>query len=209
MSYFIPFFQEEELIGQASLEIMFQDKHLVRCLTFAKHCLRKAINICQKDIAAGIFCVLTESDTHFSIWRERLSKSQKVRVEATPKLQPQFNKPQMSRSKEEEISSQIEAFELVYAASPPVTDVNYSTPRSTFLALFNQELAQHIGPLADYLINKLLAERPNINPQQMIEAIVAEIPDPKESQNIQNSLEYLTHDFTEMMQDYFIFKLSS
>ena len=43
----------------------------------------------------------------------------------------------------------------------------------------------------------------------MIEAIVAEIPDPKESQNIQNSLEYLTHDFTEMMQDYFIFKLSS
>ena len=209
MSHFIPFFKEEELIGQASLEMKFQDKHLVRCLTFAKHCLRKAINICQQDIAAGIYCILTESDTHFAIWREQPSESQKGGVEATPKLQPQLNNPQMSRSKEEEISSQIEAFELVYAASPPVTDVNYSTPRSAFLALFNQELTQHIGPLADYLINKLLAERPNINPQQMIEAIVAEIPDPKESQNIQKSLEYLTHELTEIMQDYFIFKLSS
>ena len=102
MSHFIPFFKEEELIGQASLEMKFQDKHLVRCLTFAKHCLRKAINICQQDIAAGIFCILTESDTHFAIWREQPSESQKVGVEATPKLQPQLNKPQMSRSKEEE-----------------------------------------------------------------------------------------------------------
>ncbi|MCG8365842.1 MAG: hypothetical protein MJA27_21225 [Pseudanabaenales cyanobacterium] len=192
MSHFIPFFKEEELIGQASLEMKFQDKHLVRCLTFAKHCLRKAINICQQDIAAGIYCILTESDTHFAIWREQPSESQKGGVEATPKLQPQLNNPQMSRSKEEEISSQIEAFELVYAASPPVTDVNYSTPRSAFLALFNQELAQHIGPRADYLINKLLAERPNLQPQQMVEAIVAEISDPKESQNIQKSLEHLT-----------------
>ena len=248
MSCFIPFFKEEELIGQdlfgqASLEMKFQDKHLVRCLTFAKRRLRGAINICQKDIAAGIFCVLTESDTHFAIWREQPSESQKGWVEATPKLQPRLNKTHLSRPKENGLSSPVEELELVYAASPSVTDVNhlaaasqtlkptvegidtssrlgalqhklaisastkktsksktettniYSTPRSAFLAHFNQELAQHMGPVADYLINKLLAERPNIQPQQMTEAIVAEIPDSEESQNIQKSLDRLTHKF--------------
>ena len=71
--------------------------------------------------------------------------------------------------------------------------------RSAFLALLNQELAQHIGPIADYLLNELLSKRPNIGPQQMIEAIVAEIPDPKAAQNFQKSLERLTHTYTETM----------
>ena len=252
MRHILPFFKEEELVDQdlsvqTSLEMKFQDKHLVRCLAFAKHRRRLAINICQKDIAAGIFCVLTESDTHFTIWREQPSeKSQKVGFEEIPTLPPTLNKSQPSRPKEEVISSQTDECELVYAASPPVTVVSHlaadsttqplkpivvpintssqpltlphrpilaasktkpskskttisnpsSPSRSTFLALFNQELAQHIGPIADYLINELIAKRPNIQPQQMIEAIVAEIPDPKEAQDIQKSLERLINRFT-------------
>ena len=255
MSDFIPFFQEEELIdqklfGQADLEMKYHDKRLVRSLSFPKQHLRKAINICQKDIAAGVFCLLTESDTQFSIWREESFERLKVDVEVTPKLLPQLNTSQLSHSKETKISSQIAGFEMVYVPSPSTTDKNdlaiafqtleatvapievapidseshaevlqhkpalatsttktpkskieildsdiYSTPRSAFLALINQELAQHIGPIADYLINKLLAEQPNIQPQKMIEAIVAEIPDPRESNNIQKSLDRLTHEF--------------
>ena len=254
MSYFIPFFQEEELIdpnpfGQASLEMVFQDKHLVKCLTFAKRHLRKAINICQKDIAAGIFCLLTESDTCFALWREEPSESQEAAVEATPTSQSQPNKSQLSDPKEKESSSQIAGFDLIYESSPSATDEHhlaiafqalettvepidttpysealphnlaltaatpktskskiklldsdiYSTPRSAFLALINQELAQHIGPMADYLVNKLLAEQPNIQPQKMIEAIAAEIPDPKQSQTIQKSLDRLTHEVITMV----------
>ena len=80
MSNFIPFFQEAELIdpnlfGPDRLEMVFQNKRLVRCLTFAKHHLRKAINTCQMDIASGIFCVLTESDTGFAIWRQESARS--------------------------------------------------------------------------------------------------------------------------------------
>lgn len=248
MNHYLPFFKEKELINQnisvqAGLEMKFRDRPLVRYLAFAKHHLRRAINICQKDIEAGIFCLLTESDTHFTIWREQSLESQKVCVEATPKLHPQLNKSQLPRPQENGILSQIEEIELGCAASPPITDVNrfaaasrslkstvegidtsfqsetcrrqpalvasmtktskskttlssiYSTPRSAFLALLNQQLTKHIGPSADYLINKLLAERPNIQPQQMIEAIVAEIPNAQEAQNIQKSLERLTHSF--------------
>ena len=83
MSYFIPFFQEAELIDrdaleEDNLETVFQNKHLIRSLTFAKSHLRRAINICQKDIAAGVFCVLTESDACFAIWRENPSEKQEV-----------------------------------------------------------------------------------------------------------------------------------
>ena len=246
MSHLIPFFKEEELIEQTSLEMKFQDKHLVRYLTFAKHCLRKAITICQKDIAAGIFCIVTESDTYFSIWREQPAEKPKSYVEPTPQFQPPLKKTQMSHLTEKGFSVPTEAVELVqvelvHATSPPVADINhlaaafeplktrgetiasysqldvsqyrpahtidttktrkktrrskpqtsniYLTPRSAFLAFCHQELAQRIGPSADYLINKLLAERPNIHPRQMIEAIVAEIPDPKESLNTQKTLE--------------------
>ena len=70
----------------------------------------------------------------------------------------------------------------------------YSTPRSAFLALVNQELSQHMGSKADYLINKLLAEQPDIQPQKMIEAIAAEISDSEQSQTIQETLDRLAHE---------------
>ena len=250
MKHILPFFKEEELRDQAlsvqtGLEMKFQDKHLVRSLAFAKHRRRLAINICQKDIAAGVFCVLTESDTHFTIWREQPSEeSQKVGYAVTPKLSPQLKKTQPSRSKEKRVSSQIEEFESVRLNSTPITAINYlaadtvsqtlettvepidssssaalqyqsaladsttktsetvSMSRSDFLILFKQELIQHIGPMADYLINEVLAKRPNtdtIPPLHLIEAVIAEIPDFKEARNIQKSLERLTHQFTDTM----------
>ena len=231
-------------MGKASFEIEFQDKQLVRYLTFAKPHIRKAIKICQQDIAAGVFCVLIESDTHFSIWREQPLKCKNFSVKGTPKFQSQLNKSRLSHQKEKEVPAQVKAFEVVYAASPPHSEVShlaetsqifeinqvstndsyvksetlphqialtsakinksknktkisntYSTSRSDFLARLNLELTQYIGSKADYVINKLLAERPNINPQQMVEAIVAEIPNSKELKNIQQSLERLTHYF--------------
>lgn len=255
MRQFLPFFKEEEFIDQelsvqAGLEMKFQDKRLVRCLAFAKHRRQVAINICQKDIAAGIFCVLTESDTHFTIWREQLSEGQKVDIKTSSKLKPQLNKSQPSLPKEKRISSQINEFDLIDVTSSPRATINHSaadpgfqilettvqpindktshtqvlrhkpaftvaktkppkfkttpsnigpSPRSAFLARFNQELTQHVGPIADYLINELLAKRPNIEPQQMIEAIVAEIPDPTAAQKVQASLERLIYKFTETM----------
>ena len=258
MRHILPFFKEEELIEQdlplqTCLEMKFQDKQLVRCLDFAKHHRQHAIDVCQEDIAAGIFCVLTESDTHFTVWREQLSEGQNVSDGATPTLQPLLNPSQPSYSKEKNIpSSQLEEFESVYVTSPPVTSVKHvdhlaanpgshtletpvelldtssqsatfrhnptlaaattriskspthasntsPTPRSAFLTLFNQELAQHIGPIADFMINELLAKQPKIQPQQLIEAIVAEIPDPQEAQNIQKSLEPIIHQFKGML----------
>ena len=211
MSYFIPFLQEENLVGSTGLEMIFQDKHLVRYLTFAKHLLQKAINICQKDIAAGIFCLLMESDAHFVIWREQPSQRQKVQLEETPKLiETMVETPHTCYQSDALQHKSTPAVANTKTSNSKTKTFNIdSTTRSVFLALFNQELAQHIGPRADYLLNKLLAERPTICPQQMIQAIIAEIPDPKKSQNIQKSLERLTHNFTEMMQDHLIFNLSN
>ena len=53
--------------------------------------------------------------------------------------------------------------------------------------------------MADFLINDLLAKRPNILPQQLIEEIVAEVPDSNKVESIQKSLEYLIHQLQEIL----------
>ena len=182
MRHTLPFFKEEELIVhdqtvRAGLEMKFQNKQLVPCLAFAKHHRKLAIEICQKDIAAGIFCVLTEGDNHLSIWREQIKLNQETAVETVPALEPQFNstEPLHSNGKSRTQSA--------------------NTPSPELITLFTQELTQHIGPMADYVVKELLANRPNMPPQQLIQEIVAEIADPEEAQRIQKSLERLTHQF--------------
>ena len=66
MSDLIPFFQEEELtelkgFDLASLEIMYQDRRLVRSLTFAKHRLRRG-DICLSAIYCSRYILCNDGD---------------------------------------------------------------------------------------------------------------------------------------------------
>jgi serine/threonine-protein kinase len=57
-----------------------------------------------------------------------------------------------------------------------------------FLKRCQQELAYHIGPMANLVIEEILAENPYISPDQFIELIVREIPDFKAAFEFKKSL---------------------
>ena len=59
---------------------------------------------------------------------------------------------------------------------------------SQFLEYCRQELAYCIGPLADCMIKDILADSPDLTPQQLVEALAAEIPDSGRSQDFVHNI---------------------
>ena len=57
-----------------------------------------------------------------------------------------------------------------------------------FLDHCRQELARCIGPLADCIIEDILADSPDLTPQQLVEALAVEIPDSRRSQDFVHSI---------------------
>jgi len=58
-----------------------------------------------------------------------------------------------------------------------------------FLEHCQQELARCIGPLAHCMIEDILAESPDLTPQQLVEALAAEISESGRSQNFLDSIQ--------------------
>ncbi|AFY78277.1 MAG: hypothetical protein IGR93_08260 [Hydrococcus sp. C42_A2020_068] len=54
-----------------------------------------------------------------------------------------------------------------------------------FIARAQQELAQYIGPIASIVCKRVLAEKPNIDPSEFIEALAKHIPQQKQALNFQ------------------------
>lgn len=51
-----------------------------------------------------------------------------------------------------------------------------------------RSLLQIIGPFADFLIEDVLAERPNLTPEQLVETLVAEIPDRRQAEEFRRDI---------------------
>jgi serine/threonine-protein kinase len=50
------------------------------------------------------------------------------------------------------------------------------------------ELARCIGPMADYIVEDILAQTPHLKPEQLVQAIAAEIPNRKQAEEFQQKL---------------------
>jgi serine/threonine-protein kinase len=57
-----------------------------------------------------------------------------------------------------------------------------------FLEHCRQELARCIGPFASALLEDTLAQSPHLTPEQLIEALTAEIPDPQRAQEFRSHI---------------------
>ncbi|MBR8834890.1 MAG: protein kinase [Stigonema ocellatum SAG 48.90 = DSM 106950] len=57
-----------------------------------------------------------------------------------------------------------------------------------FITHCRQELTRFIGPFASFLIEDIIAQSPEITPQQLIEALGAEIPNPQRAQEFKNCI---------------------
>ncbi|NJN04224.1 MAG: protein kinase [Leptolyngbyaceae cyanobacterium SL_1_1] len=59
---------------------------------------------------------------------------------------------------------------------------------AAFLSRCQQALAYYVGPMAAFLIEETLADHPNVNDQQLVSLLVAEIPDAVKAQEFQSQL---------------------
>ena len=50
------------------------------------------------------------------------------------------------------------------------------------------ELARCIGPMADYIVEDILSQTPHVKPEQLVQAIAAEIPNRKQAEEFQQKL---------------------
>ncbi|MBV9390175.1 MAG: serine/threonine protein kinase [Chroococcidiopsidaceae cyanobacterium CP_BM_ER_R8_30] len=57
-----------------------------------------------------------------------------------------------------------------------------------FVDRCQQELARIMGPVARYILVEALAQQPDISPLQLVEALVAAIPNPQQAQKFRNSV---------------------
>ncbi|NET37073.1 MAG: hypothetical protein F6K19_34455, partial [Cyanothece sp. SIO1E1] len=90
------------------------------------------------------------------------------------------------------IVKQSVATELVTPTPPPVSPFS-ATLNPAFLELCQQELTRCIGPMANYLIEDILIQHPQITPRQLIAAIVAEIPDVNQARIFQQNMTAAAH----------------
>ena len=87
-----------------------------------------------------------------------------------------------------EVSSN-QTFEPVRVAPEPQLQPTPINPE--FLEHCQQELSRCIGPMANSLIEDTLTQFPNITPEQLIEALVLEIPNLQRAQAFRNSIKLL------------------
>lgn len=66
--------RSQGILGQSSLEIVFQGKQLTQSLSLSKHLRERAIALHQAELEAGNFCLLVEYSDYFTLWLEKQSE---------------------------------------------------------------------------------------------------------------------------------------
>ncbi|MGJ3254681.1 MAG: protein kinase domain-containing protein [Elainellaceae cyanobacterium] len=76
-------------------------------------------------------------------------------------------------------------------ASPPSSRRSPNNPailNPDFIERCQQELTHCVGPVAQFIIDDLLSDDPNLSPAQLVEAIAAEIPSPQQAETFRQRL---------------------
>ncbi|WP_199313517.1 protein kinase [Leptolyngbya sp. FACHB-671] len=69
---------------------------------------------------------------------------------------------------------------------PPPKPLPVLDPK--FVERCRTELARCIGPMADYIVEDILSQTPHLKPEQLVQAIAAEIPNSKQAEAFQQKL---------------------
>jgi serine/threonine-protein kinase len=90
---------------------------------------------------------------------------------------PSFNQP---------ITSHLPKDNFTGSSTSQASALNKLDP--SFVKRCRQELALSIGPFANFIIEDVLAENPNLTPQQLVELLASEIPNPRKAQQFKDKL---------------------
>lgn len=172
-------YQSEDLESQGLMnsntsELILQGKKLFKSISISKRFRQAAIDMCQKELDSGRFCVLVEIPTFFTLWKQKL----------------EFN-PIIEKTSVETFSA--ETSETTSETTPettPETTLETTPAKLTteFLNLCKQQLNKIVGPIAEYIMDDIMEANPDITPQQLVLLISNEIPNSSQSQQFKETL---------------------
>ena len=85
-------------------------------------------------------------------------------------------------------SRKAQQFTTILKKSSSKTDTNHDLLNPELIALCQQELAKYIGPLSNFIVKDILTKNPQINLQQLIDRLAAEIPDSRKAKQFKKNL---------------------
>ena len=129
---------------------------------------------------------ILETET-FKRLEQRANKLRK-RTRTPPQPQSETQTPQRSTPSLEEIFSP-SAYPSKVASQLHSQAETAAVLNPAFLERCRQELADCIGPIASLILEDTLVQHPNLEPQQLVEALAAEIPNPQRAKDFRNRIE--------------------
>ncbi|MDJ0714162.1 MAG: hypothetical protein QNJ54_08065 [Prochloraceae cyanobacterium] len=137
--------------GNASSQIIFQDKLLTRGPDFAKNLKEAAIGFCKLYSQSKSLCLLVENSSYLSIWKEEFKKD--------------------AKSKQ---NKQTQKEKLATPTANPLQG-NDLPVNLEFFARCQQELTELIGPIAAVICKETFYDNPGMKQIEFVKALAEEI----------------------------------
>ncbi len=154
--------------GNASSQIIFQDKLLTRGPDFAKNLKEAAIGFCKMYNKSKSLCLLVENSSYLSIWKEEFKKDTTSKTNKEPQTQKLANptaNPVQENKQENNLPVNLE-----------------------FLARCQKELTELIGPIAAVICKETFYDNPGIKQIEFVKALAREISCSGKAMEFENSL---------------------
>ncbi|MGB3136289.1 MAG: hypothetical protein WBB18_05735, partial [Nodosilinea sp.] len=81
------------------------------------------------------------------------------------------------------------SFDPKFDQLPEALPSTAARPNPEFLNRCRQTLARCIGPMANYLVDDILADFPHLSPQDLVTRLAAEIPDPNKADDFRRQMQ--------------------
>lgn len=154
------------LLNDQSAALNIQGRWFKPGPAFTKSLLQTALEFCDDARVQGKQYLLIEFPTYFMAWR---------RVRPKKSAQPQA----IAESPSEQTNTHSAQPQ---SSDPPQAVSDHQTPETIDAAFIHRcrtELAIHIGPMADFLIEQTLSQSSQMAPEQFVETLATHIADPK------------------------------
>lgn len=171
------------LLNDQSSALQIKGKWFRPGPAFTKSLLQTALEFCEDARNQGRQYLLIEFPTYFMAW-QRIRPKKSTSPSQQPPASPQAISPQTSPPPKPTAQP-----------SPPTEPPDLSTKATLasvnriFINRCKTELAIHVGPMADFLTEQILKQSPQLSPQQLIDALAQQIPDPQAALAFRKTLE--------------------
>ncbi len=176
--------QKLQLYEQACVEMMEQDNSLGDITRLELEQLQQVFSLRDEDVAP-IEARLTSPPAAPIKQLQQLDEIPNS-IEIAPEPQPDTEKLQFSAYPETAASQPASLGRVAPQLQPEAKTSAALNPE--FIERCRRELARCIGPVASFILEDILAQAPQIAPQQLVESLAVEITNPQKAQEFKQHL---------------------